>query len=405
MLQLPNGCYCSEPTVFPKNWKLAGASSLKLKWRVQFYYYDPYNSDPKKRKKYFLIKGGINTFKTPAERRQAASFLLKEIKDMLLSGYNFITGQKADTENKEVQPHTPFLEALWWSQKQMAEGTTKQNIASGLRRIEKAANALRFNHITIQEIKRKHFKKILDECGKQRDEKGKPLPWTACTYNHYRAYLMMLIPALLDEEIIDNDPISTIKKKIEEEKYRDVLTPNQRQIVNDHFYSAMPHYWRFLHIFFHSGARVLELLKMKPEDVDIEAGIFKVWVRKGKKIREDARPIKDIVKDLWIEVLREANTTNQPYLFGPHLKPGARSCTRDWVTRIWMQEVKTKLGIEIDLYSLKHLNLDETAKLLDLQKAATMAGHTSTVVTMKYYAYNEKQRELERLQKVGNAFA
>ncbi len=404
MLKLPSGCACSEPTVFPKNWKLAGAN-VKLKWRVQFYFYDPQNPDPKKRKKFCLIKGGINTFKTLEEKREATGFLLKEAKKMLLTGYNFITGQRADMSHKEVQPQTPFLEALWWSQKQMPEGTTKQNTASALRRIEKAANALRFNYFTIQEVRRKHFKKILDECGRQRDEKGKLLPWTACTYNHYRSYLMMLIPTLLDEEIIDSDPVGTIKKKIEEEKYREVLTPKQRQTVNDHFKNAMPNYWRFLHIFFHSGARVLELLKLKPEDVDIEAGIFKIWVRKGKKVRQDARPIKDVVKTLWVEVLQEADTANQPYLFGPHLKPGARSCTRDWVTRIWNQEVKTKLGIDIDLYSLKHLNLDETAKLLDLQKAATMAGHTSTVVTMKYYAYNEKQRELDRLKKVDNAFA
>jgi len=26
MLQLPNGCYCSKPTIHPKNWKLPGAS-------------------------------------------------------------------------------------------------------------------------------------------------------------------------------------------------------------------------------------------------------------------------------------------------------------------------------------------------------------------------------------------
>lgn len=402
MLKLPNGCQSSEPSIYPKNWKQTGAS-LKCKWRVQFYFYDPHNQ--KQQKKYCLIKGGINTFKTLDERRQAAQFLQKEIRAMLLSGFNFITGEREQYGTGEVQNTTPFIEALWWAQKQMPEGTTKQNTSCALKRIEKAARSLRFEFITIQDVKRKHFKRVLDECGRQKNEKGKPLPWTACTYNHYRTYLMMLIPFLLDEEVIDSDPVGSIKKKAEEIKYRNVLSPKQRKLVNDHFRENNPKYWRFLHIFFHSGARVLELLQLKPEHVNFETGTFRVWVKKGKQVREDVRPIKDVVKPLWIELIEETQRSGQPYLFGPGLEPGKRPCTRDWVTKTWEKQVKKGLGIHVDLYSLKHLNLDETAKLLDLQKAAEMAGHTSPVVTMKFYAYNEKQREMDRLKKVSNSFA
>ena len=34
-----------------------------------------------------------------------------------------------------------------------------------------------------------------------------------------------------------------------------------------------------------------------------------------------------------------------------------------------------------------------------------MAGHTSTVITLKHYLFNEDQRERERLKKVNNEFA
>jgi hypothetical protein len=63
------------------------------------------------------------------------------------------------------------------------------------------------------------------------------------------------------------------------------------------------------------------------------------------------------------------------------------------------------LKIDADFYSLKHLNLDETASILNIESAAQMAGHTSTVITMKHYAVNEESRKMEKLKRVNNEFA
>ena len=59
----------------------------------------------------------------------------------------------------------------------------------------------------------------------------------------------------------------------------------------------------------------------------------------------------------------------------------------------------------IDFYSLKHLNLHETARILDAEAAAKMACHTSPVITLKHYLVNEEERKMEKLKKVGNEFA
>ncbi len=40
MLQLPNGCYCSQPSIYPSNWNKASAS-IKDKWYVQYHFHDP----------------------------------------------------------------------------------------------------------------------------------------------------------------------------------------------------------------------------------------------------------------------------------------------------------------------------------------------------------------------------
>ena len=59
----------------------------------------------------------------------------------------------------------------------------------------------------------------------------------------------------------------------------------------------------------------------------------------------------------------------------------------------------------MDFYALKHLNLDETAAILDAEAAAKMAGHTSTVITLKHYLFNEEERKMKKLRKVDNSFA
>ncbi|MBS1668942.1 MAG: hypothetical protein JST58_16325 [Bacteroidetes bacterium] len=51
------------------------------------------------------------------------------------------------------------------------------------------------------------------------------------------------------------------------------------------------------------------------------------------------------------------------------------------------------------------MNLDETSTILDAEAAAKMAGHTSTVITLKHYLVNEEERKMEKLKKVNNDFA
>jgi hypothetical protein len=85
--------------------------------------------------------------------------------------------------------------------------------------------------------------------------------------------------------------------------------------------------------------------------------------------------------------------------------PGPKAIRTEQITRRWYTHVKKDLNITADFYSLKHLNTDETAAMLSLEDAAAHNSHTSTVITMKHYAVGEKERQHERLKKVGNKFA
>jgi hypothetical protein len=100
----------------------------------------------------------------------------------------------------------------------------------------------------------------------------------------------------------------------------------------------------------------------------------------------------------------------EDFVFSKGLKPGIKQIRADQITRRWRRHVKGKvenggLGITADFYSLKHLNLDETAAVLDSKDASAMASHTTPVITIKHYLTNETERQNTRLQKVANPFA
>ena len=67
-----------------------------------------------------------------------------------------------------------------------------------------------------------------------------------------------------------------------------------------------------------------------------------------------------------------------------------------------IEKLKKELNITADFYSLKHSNLDEITELLSLKDASIMANHTNTDMVSNVYAVGEKQRQFEKLKKVGN---
>jgi hypothetical protein len=138
------------------------------------------------------------------------------------------------------------------------------------------------------------------------------------------------------------------------------------------------------------------------KDVDLKKGEFVILVKKGSQKRYIKKPIKNIAKPFWRQQLRGAKADQ--YVFSKGLLPGVIKIREEQVTRRWKRLVKDKLGIGADLYSLKHLNTDETSALLDIEAAAKLNGHTSSRITKLHYAFGEEQRTIERLRNLNNVF-
>ena len=66
MIALPNNNSCSEPSVFPANWKTS-AASCAIDWYINYYFYE------KGKRKQISLRLGINKLKTAKERRDFAT--------------------------------------------------------------------------------------------------------------------------------------------------------------------------------------------------------------------------------------------------------------------------------------------------------------------------------------------
>jgi integrase len=402
MIQLPNGCSCSDIKIHPTNWKKGGKALLNEDWYAYYRFYDPaYKDDPKLKKGKLVIYRGLKKFSDLEERREAASILLDEITDMLKKqGYNPISSlcqTSISNKNYIINPDTPMLQALNECIKRLqVVDSMIIDFRSVVKYFSIAATDIRLAHIPIKDVRRMNIVAILDRCGEIKTT------WSANTYNYYIAHLRILFKELVEIEAIESNPLIEISKKKKTIQLRSILTAEQCIEVDAFAKKCDYKFWRLIHIFFHSGSRTTEIVQVQGKHVDLNRQQVKYLVKKGRQYTWVERPIKDIALPLWQEAMQ--NCGAEDYVFSAGLAPSSVPIRPEQLTRRWKRHIKDKLGIDCDWYSLKHLNTDQTSEQQGIHAASQMNSHKSTDITLKHYAVGETNRSNERLKKMNNQF-
>lgn len=388
MISLPNGCSCSQPNVYPKNWKTV-AVSVKKDWYIQYYFHDPSEKGRYKNGKLVIVKG-MNRYKTVSERRTVTGMLLKNEMDDLLSGYNPIKRSVVDTG--DLSPHTPFIAALRQALSMLkCAANTKMDIKSTIKYIEASAKKLSFDFLPVGTIRRRHIKRILENCDVSDN-----------TYNSYRKNLSILYKELLENDAVETNVLRDISKRKVVKRLRKLLTPDECRLVSEWAAENQYRFYLLIHIFFHTGCRTTEIFRVKREHVNLDTQTVLITVLKGNQPFEVLKPIKNIVVPYWRDAIEGAEPND--FIFSKGLVPGAIKIDPRQATIRWRRHIKGKLGIDCHWYSLKHLNSDQIAASEGLEMSATLNSHTN-LNTARIYAIGEKQREMDRLKKVANKFA
>lgn len=397
---LQHGCSCSAISVHPANWKTKKAS-LNITWYLQYRFYDKENN----RSKLCIIKDRINQFKALELRKEYTASLLQNELELLQSGYNPITKNIVEERINvfEIEPTTPLLTAL----KQAADKIkcvhkTRLDLKNTIKFFEEAAFSLRMHRMPVEKVRRKHIKMILSRCEINKKEK-----WSNNTFNAYVKNLRILFEELMEYEATDTNPCEGIKRKKVIPQPKTILNKEECKLIDEFVAHYDYRFWRLIHIFFHSGSRTTELFRVQGKHVDLVRQKVKYLILKGKEYEWKQRTIKDIALPLWKDIMKDCKEND--YVFSVGLEPGPKPIRPDQVQHRWRRHIQGKkedgkLGIKCSWYSLKHLNTEQTAKLVGLKIAADQNAHSSTIITMKHYAIGEKERMHEQAKQVNNKF-
>lgn len=395
MILLPNDCTASEPTVFPKNWESGGRALLNTNWRIQYYFRDPSFKELYPYGKLIVVKG-MNHLKTLTERREATRELLdNELYMLKVEGFNPITKSYHGPDQEEaigIHPNTGFAAAIEaaFNELDLAPKTIK-DIEIIKKYFVEAIKELRYDSIKVSDIRRPHVRAILDLQSKNNGYSNK-------RYNKARSYIMMLFKELLNRDAIEFNPVSAIPKKRVTKKLRSVLTNDELKDIKKHLRENYYSFYRYMEIFFHSGSRSSELMRLKRKDINLDDQTFKVTVKKGRHYSEELRAINKNVLELWKEICKGAK--KEDYIFSLDLKPGPVSVDPWQISKRWREHVKLKLNVEADFYSLKHLHTTKIVEAYGGALAASVNGHKSEAMNNQHYDVNRKKRMLEEAKNI-----
>ena len=215
--------------------------------------------------------------------------------------------------------------------------------------------------------------------------------------------MMILLSVLCELEIVSTNFVRDIKKRKVIKHIRLVLTDEERVLVNEYLFEYFPEFHRFLHIFFHSGARISELLRVKDIDIDFKNQRFRLLIQKGSNYREVWRQIKTVALPYWEEQMKTCKEND--FVFSKGLMPGVNQIQPYQINKRWYRHVKKKFNIKADFYSLKHLHTTEVVEMINSNEAALHNGHTSTDMVNKVYDIRRVSRNQKNIIDLDNKFA
>lgn len=397
---LPGGCFIGKMSVFPKNWDKKEADK-NLEWKIQYRFYDGVTGVVK-----LKIVKGMNECASLTEKQKETRVLLKAEMELLKEGLNPITGKFVEKKIlQDIMDETPFLEALSFALSKIeVVKCTRINIKSHLKFIKQAAIKSNLEHLTIAEVRRKHIKILLKKLAEIRPR------FSNYMHNKYRTHLNILFRWIIDQEyeVIENNPMTDIRKLEEMVTMRKTLTKPERLAIDSHLRKKKLTSLRlYMRIFFHTGIRNTELLKVQGKDVDLLNQTVFTTTLKGRKKKPMQKTIKNIALKYWQLAL--VNCGPEDYVFSKDLKPGAVQIDPSQINRRWRRHVKQPvskggLGIDVDFYAFKHLNTTEIVNNMGYEKAAFLNGHTSTAMVRRIYDVNRDIRAHEELKKADNYF-
>ena len=331
------------------------------------------------------LTGDLNRIKNLRERQIAANILIKELKEKIASGWL--------SDNQVTKNNYTLIDALNFGldkKKEFIAKKTFHDYSNALVFVHQAIKDIRLEHLYIKDTRRLHVKLIMERMKKQRK-------WSNKAYNKNLGYLSPIFTELMQWDLIENNPCFKIKRLPEEESTANrPATPSEISRIKKHLQTKHLGFYHFVVTLYHTGIRPVELTRLRVGMVDLrnQTIIMPANITKGRK-KQRVVPINHhLLKEF--EAMDLQKYPEDFYLFGRiptgkrgrnriEFLPASGMLKRDTPNRNWKTHVKNDLGIDVNLYAMKHTGAN--AKILagiDLEALRDLYGHQSELMTKRY---------------------
>ncbi len=267
----------------------------------------------------------------------------------------------------------------------------KEDFFLMLKRVNKALIELNLHHIRICDFTKSDLKNLFEY-----------LNFKPHYHNKLRTNFLILYKVLLNFEIVDVNLVSFISKKQILQKLRSIIPNHVLGHILEYLFKRNYPFYRYIKIFYHSGARTTELFDLKAKDVSLVQREFKIIINKGNGSKEAIKAILPDVYNLWVEIMNETKSLDD-YLFSKSYLPGEIHQKAKINSHVWRKHVIKELNHHFTFYSLKHKFLDYIDQYQDsISKnsnlATVHASHSNKSITETHYLVGKNKRQIEALK-------
>ncbi len=354
--------------------------------------------------KQFRYKMNLNRIPDLEERQKGFEKLCKWLHSKLKNDWNpnipDVISQKSDLY---------LIEALRFALDKKKDSISKKTISGytgTINFLESAVKTIGLSSLKIADTKRIHIKLIIEQATKERK-------WSNKAHNKHLNHFKAILSELIQWDVIEQNPAFTVKNLPVSDA--DANTPASDQdviriknLLQEHHFN----FYIFVITIFHTGIRPEEILQIRLSMLDLESAQIILPPEITKTNKKRIVPINQHL----LEYYKKMGTEDLPddyFLFGSFRPegfgnrgkfadfiPAPTHLKRDTATKRWERLIKIGLGINMNMYAMKHLGANKKILAgLDIDSLRELYGHSSKLMTEKYATVVKELHRKEILDK------
>ena len=369
-----------------------GNKDLSKSWFVYFYYLNPESGKFKR----FRFKAQINRIHNIRERMKQGKLLVKAVNELLQSGWTpFILSDNVGTQWERIDLSLNHLLGL---KKKTVTKRTLESYANAVSRFINWLSEKGLNETPPELIKRNHIVEYLDEFTNIHE-------LSANTRNNHLNLIRSMFSVLYSKEVIDRNPASGIPKLAT--VYGEKNTPmsdQETQTVVEYLEKVNPRFLLFINLHYGCGLRPVEICRLKVIDVDIERGEILIKGTESKAHKRDHVTVPAYLLEDLAKYLQQRKRTWP--LFSRSFADTSFPLIRNRVSELWKKLVKDELGIDKDMYSLRHKSSvdmhDAGFNMFEIRDRLRHSSVTQTEQYMRSIVSRNKEKLRNNMPKLGS---